>query len=186
MVGWATFLFQVVVVFFRNTIMYVIETLSQERHDLPISNCNSVAQHGAQLGLTGPRWAPCWPHELCYLECYQPLSEPIMISSKDKYNVAKQQAANTGFQLCVITQNVSHIIDIMEFMMHYYTHIFSNDFLKGIDGLIKDQVYGKWMYTVHTIKIEYNKVKYSGGIMYRENYSSFHWIYRLLYLESIC
>ena len=23
--------------------------------------------HGAHLGLTGPRWAPCWPHELCYL-----------------------------------------------------------------------------------------------------------------------
>ena len=23
--------------------------------------------HGANLGPTGPRWAPCWPHELCYL-----------------------------------------------------------------------------------------------------------------------
>ena len=23
--------------------------------------------HGAHLGRTGPRWAPCWPHELCYL-----------------------------------------------------------------------------------------------------------------------
>ena len=23
--------------------------------------------HGAHLGLTGTRWAPCWPHELCYL-----------------------------------------------------------------------------------------------------------------------
>ena len=22
--------------------------------------------HGAHLGPTGPRWAPCWPHELCY------------------------------------------------------------------------------------------------------------------------
>ena len=21
------------------------------------------------MGLTGPRWAPCWPHELCYLGC---------------------------------------------------------------------------------------------------------------------
>ena len=27
----------------------------------------SWGQHGAHLGLTGPRWAPCWPHELCYL-----------------------------------------------------------------------------------------------------------------------
>ena len=27
----------------------------------------SWGQHGAHLGPTGPRWAPCWPHELCYL-----------------------------------------------------------------------------------------------------------------------
>ena len=23
--------------------------------------------HGAHLGPTGPRWAPCWPHDPCYL-----------------------------------------------------------------------------------------------------------------------
>ena len=23
-------------------------------------------QHGAHLGPVGPRWTPCWPHELCY------------------------------------------------------------------------------------------------------------------------
>ena len=27
-------------------------------------------QHGAHLGPTGLRWAPCWPHELCYLRCF--------------------------------------------------------------------------------------------------------------------
>ena len=27
----------------------------------------SLRQHGAHLGPTGPRWTPCWPHELCYL-----------------------------------------------------------------------------------------------------------------------
>ena len=26
--------------------------------------------HGAHLGPTEPRWAPCWPHELCYLGCF--------------------------------------------------------------------------------------------------------------------
>ena len=26
-----------------------------------------MGQHGAHLGPTGPRWAPCWHHELCYL-----------------------------------------------------------------------------------------------------------------------
>ena len=25
--------------------------------------------HVAHLGQTGPRWAPCWPHECCYLGC---------------------------------------------------------------------------------------------------------------------
>ena len=28
------------------------------------------ANMGAHLGPTGPRWAPCWPHELCYLGCF--------------------------------------------------------------------------------------------------------------------
>ena len=23
------------------------------------------------MGPTGPKWAPCWPHELCYLGCYE-------------------------------------------------------------------------------------------------------------------
>ena len=26
--------------------------------------------HGAHLGPTGPRWAPCWPNESCYLGIY--------------------------------------------------------------------------------------------------------------------
>ena len=26
---------------------------------------SSWGQHGAHLGPTGPRWAPCWSHELC-------------------------------------------------------------------------------------------------------------------------
>ena len=34
----------------------------------------SWGQHGAHVGPTGPRWAPCWPHEPCYLgwESYVP------------------------------------------------------------------------------------------------------------------
>ena len=28
---------------------------------------SSWGQHGAHLGPTGPRWAPCWLRELCYL-----------------------------------------------------------------------------------------------------------------------
>ena len=26
-----------------------------------------AGKHGAHLGPIGPRWAPCWPHETCYL-----------------------------------------------------------------------------------------------------------------------
>ena len=29
-----------------------------------------LGQYGTNLGPTGPRWARCWPHELCYLGCY--------------------------------------------------------------------------------------------------------------------
>ena len=30
-------------------------------------------QHGAHLGTTGPRWAPCWPHEPCSLGMFNTL-----------------------------------------------------------------------------------------------------------------
>ena len=30
---------------------------------------SSWGQHGAHLGPVGPIWAPCWPHEPCYLGC---------------------------------------------------------------------------------------------------------------------
>ena len=33
----------------------------------------SWGQHGAHLRPTRPRWAPCWPHELCYLGRYTEL-----------------------------------------------------------------------------------------------------------------
>ena len=37
-------------------------------------NTSQIAwgQHGVHLGTTGPRWTPCWPHEPCYLGCFQP------------------------------------------------------------------------------------------------------------------
>ena len=30
----------------------------------------SCDQHGAHLGPVGPKWAPYWPHELCYQGCH--------------------------------------------------------------------------------------------------------------------
>ena len=32
-------------------------------------------QQGAHLGPAGPRWAPCWPHEPCYLGCKSNLQQ---------------------------------------------------------------------------------------------------------------
>ena len=34
---------------------------------LPHTHLDDSKVHGAIMGPTGPRWAPCWPHELCYL-----------------------------------------------------------------------------------------------------------------------
>ena len=40
-----------------------------DRHDHDHDHlCSEYLNHGAYLGPTGPRWAPCWPHELCYLD----------------------------------------------------------------------------------------------------------------------
>ena len=55
----------------------------------------SWGQHGAHLGPTGPRWAPCWPHEPCYLGNLEDvlfLSFILLTSSAltlyDKYQLA--------------------------------------------------------------------------------------------------
>ena len=36
--------------------------------------------HGAHLGPTGPRWAPCWPHELCYLGIWPIMSSHLVFN----------------------------------------------------------------------------------------------------------
>ena len=36
----------------------------------PDSKVYVWGQHGAHLGPVGPRWAPCWSHEPCYLGCF--------------------------------------------------------------------------------------------------------------------
>ena len=36
----------------------------------------SQDQHGAHLGPIGPRWAPCWPHDLCCLGCLNTRKQP--------------------------------------------------------------------------------------------------------------
>ena len=43
-------------------------------------------QYGAHLGPTGPRWAPCWPHELYYLGfvlCFNTISKASLYPIND-------------------------------------------------------------------------------------------------------
>ena len=37
----------------------------------------------SNMGPTGPRWAPCWPHELCHLVSHSLLQESMMPSIND-------------------------------------------------------------------------------------------------------
>ena len=39
-------------------------------HDFAHPDSNMGVPTWAHLGPTGPRWAPCWPHEPCYLGSY--------------------------------------------------------------------------------------------------------------------
>ena len=50
-----------------------------------INNCPYSKVHGANMGPIGPRWAPCWPHGLCYLglvqwQCYGMMSKVDQLS----------------------------------------------------------------------------------------------------------
>ena len=51
---------------------------------------NPWGQHGARLGLVGPRWAPWWPHEPCYQGNHRNHAEvihpgPVSISEKTSF-----------------------------------------------------------------------------------------------------
>ena len=53
------------IIFFSSTIVILFSNIFQQT---PLIE-GLRGQHGAHLGPTGPRWAPCWPHELCSLGC---------------------------------------------------------------------------------------------------------------------
>ena len=41
---------------------------------------SSWGQHGAHLRPVGPRWAPCWPHELGYLGVHEHWLQPMPVN----------------------------------------------------------------------------------------------------------
>ena len=63
----------------------------------------SWGQHGAQLGPTGPRLAPCWPHELCYLGI---LMTAIHLM---QYHWAR---GVTVFACCFIQSYINHVLHL--------------------------------------------------------------------------
>ena len=62
----------------------------------------SWGQHGAHLEPTGPRWAPCWPHELCYLGCHL-LKGNFTENTKDINEWNAFQNANCTFEVTIIS-----------------------------------------------------------------------------------
>ena len=57
--------------------------------------------HGAHLGPTGPRWAPRWPHELCYLGC-----AVVFTKTKQKRSASVGYCLNLTFNL--LTHDLDH------------------------------------------------------------------------------
>ena len=58
----------------------------------------SWGQHGAHMGPTGPRWAPCWPHELCYLGI--PFSQYVTCIRNSSFKSAMKTIYKTDPIIC--------------------------------------------------------------------------------------
>ena len=61
---------------------------------------------GAHLGQTGPRWAPCWPHEPCYLGTLSEL-HGILIAAIQPYLISTWMCSTQAAVGCNIAKNFS-------------------------------------------------------------------------------
>ena len=79
-------------------------------------------QHGAHLGPVRPRWAPWWPHELCYqdLYCMTPLPRGLVIFTHDmkKFHIP-------GEQLFLKHPNRTNLLYQLQFIMIFCSEIYS-------------------------------------------------------------
>ena len=55
--------------------------------------------HGAYLGPTGPRWAPCWPHELYTRWIVRLNNLPLKIDRSSQKNIIDNPEAHTYIAL---------------------------------------------------------------------------------------
>ena len=67
--------------------------------------------HGTHLGLTGPRWAPCWPHEPCYQGSYIEYIKKLnfLIPWSIIRDIMYDMSSNIGDRWHYSLQNTVHI-----------------------------------------------------------------------------
>ena len=121
----------------------------------------SYGLHGAYLGPTGPKWAPCWPHDPCYLGGF---SVWIIIYSqypiKSKPLLSRPSMAGSR---CLFHRQSFHIYPVMSFIytgftgnidmfhMWIYKYIYRDEFNSGLickyKILTRDTQSHKWYHS---------------------------------------
>ena len=74
-------------------------------------------QHGAHLGPTGPRWAPCWPYGLCYMGS--------TIRMRCVMSIASLKSYLCGLHHCHIS-TVAHISQCTSLISHNALFFYRN------------------------------------------------------------
>ena len=81
----------------------------------------SMGQHGAHLGPTGPRWAPClcWPHELCWVGTVPSFRPELQTSS-----LISRQSKLSHIYFPVIYHSFDHVAQFYDKLCLYSTVVF--------------------------------------------------------------
>ena len=66
----------------------------------------SLDRHGAHLGPTGPRWAPCWSHELCYLGCLLDIITMVPLAIITRSLIILNTSSGTRYKLLITHDNI--------------------------------------------------------------------------------
>ena len=78
----------------------------------------------AHLGPTGPRWAPCWPHEVCYLGCYEKRDKSNIwfgawISNKDHINQFNESSHLYSYLSCGLAERMLKLYPAVTGQLEY-------------------------------------------------------------------
>ena len=82
-----------------------------------------MAQHGAHLGPTGPRWAPCWPHAPCYLR------KLISFEGISHTKTTKHALIKHGHVIVFFTDHTSLRIHLCQYVRKNYTKFYQSRFV---------------------------------------------------------